>query len=143
LRIRSAASLAANSTLNIDINVNVKHDVRMKISELARTTGASARSLRYYEELGFISPQRRSNGYREYDESAVAVVGTIKTLLDLGLPSALIEQILPCTRGKKVEDQCPSIVDQVVAIRDDMDARAQELLRTRDALSESLTRIGR
>ena len=115
----------------------------MRISELARTTGATARSLRYYEQLGFISPERRSNGYRDYDESAVATVRTIKTLLDLGLPSALIEQILPCTRGKKVEDQCPAIVDQVVALRDDMDARARDLLRTRDALTESLTRIGR
>lgn len=115
----------------------------MKIGELSAVTGASPRSLRYYEQLGFISPERRSNGYREYDESAVTAVATIRTLLDLGVPSALIEQILPCTAGAKVEDQCPGIVDRVVALRDDMDARATELLRTRDALTASLARIGR
>lgn len=115
----------------------------MQIGELSAVTGASARSLRYYEQLGFITPERRSNGYREYDASAVAAVRTVRMLLDLGLPSALIEQVLPCTAGAKVEDQCPGIIDRVVAIRDDMDARAAELLRTRDALTESLARIGR
>ena len=121
----------------------------MQIGDLSRASGASARSLRYYEQLGFIRPERRANGYRDYDESDVETVGTIKMLLDLdldldlGLPTALIEQVLPCTRGRKVEDQCPGIIDQVVAIRDDMDARAQRLLATRDALSESLSRVGR
>lgn len=115
----------------------------MQIGELSAATGASARSLRYYEQLGFITPHRRSNGYREYNDAAVTTVRTIRTLLDLGLPSNLIEQILPCTAGAKVEDQCPRIVDRVVAIRDDMDARATELIRTRDALTESLAHLGR
>ncbi|MDP4334853.1 MerR family transcriptional regulator [Curtobacterium sp. A7_M15] len=130
-------------TLNSDISVKVKRGAAMQIGELSRASGASARSLRYYEQLGFIRPERRANGYREYDASDVETVGTIRMLLDLGLPTALIEQVLPCTRGRKVEDQCPGIVDQVVAIRDDMDARAQRLLATRDALSESLSRVGR
>lgn len=115
----------------------------MKISELSEASGASARSLRYYEQLGFLRPARLSNGYREYDEADVETVGTIRMLLELGLPTALIEQILPCTRGKKVADQCPAIVDKVIAIRDDMDARAQRLLATRDALSTSLAQLGR
>ena len=110
----------------------------MKISELSEVSGASARSLRYYEQLGFIRPDRLSNGYREYDEADVKTVATIKMLLELGLPSALIEQILPCTKGKKVADQCPAIIEQVIAIRDDMDARAHRLLATRDALTASL-----
>lgn len=115
----------------------------MKIGELSRASGASARSLRYYEELGFITPERRSNGYREYSEADVETIANIRMLLDLGLPTALIEQILPCARGAKVADQCPTIVDQVVAIRDDMDERARRLIATRDALSASLAGIGR
>jgi len=113
----------------------------MKISELSAVSGASARSLRYYEELGFISPDRLANGYREYDETDAETVATIKMLLELGLPTALIEQILPCTKGKKVADQCPAIIEQVVAIRDDMDARATKLLATRDALTASLPHL--
>lgn len=113
----------------------------MQISELSQASGASARSLRYYEQLGLIKPERRTNGYREYSKTDVQIVETIKTLLDLGIPTTLIQQILPCTRGTKVADQCPNILDQVVAIRDDMDARARQLLATRDALSESLTHM--
>lgn len=110
----------------------------MKIGELSHATGASARSLRYYEQLGFLQPDRGTNGYRDYAESAVERVGTIKMLLGIGLPSALIEQVLPCAEGAKVEARCPAIADRIVALRDDMDARARELDRMRDALTESL-----
>lgn len=44
----------------------------MKIGELASRVGVSAKTIRYYEEIGLLpEPQRASNGYRDYrDESA-------------------------------------------------------------------------
>jgi DNA-binding transcriptional MerR regulator len=136
-------TITASSRLDIDISVKVKQARDVQISELSRATGASPRSLRYYEQLGFLAPERLGNGYREYDDSAVATVGTIRMLFDLGLPSDLIAQVLPCAQGGKVADVCPGIFDRVAAIRDDMDARAAELLRTRDALTASLATVGR
>jgi len=41
----------------------------MRIGELARRAGASARSIRYYEEQGLLLARRQANGYREYDEA--------------------------------------------------------------------------
>ncbi|WP_157560856.1 MerR family transcriptional regulator [Humibacter albus] len=111
----------------------------MKIGELSSATGASPRSLRYYESLGLISSRRQPNGYREYDSSAAETVGTIKSLLDLGFPTSLIERVLPCTAGAgPIEGDCAAISERVAQIRDEMDAKAQRLLQTRDLLSDYL-----
>jgi DNA-binding transcriptional MerR regulator len=111
----------------------------MKIGELSRATGASPRSLRYYEQLGLISSERQPNGYRDYDTSTVQVVETIKSLLELGFPSSLIERVLPCTGDAgPVEGECAGITARVVEIRDEMDVKARRLIETRDMLTEFL-----
>lgn len=113
----------------------------MRIGELSRATGASPRSLRYYEQLGMISSVRRPNGYREYDDATVTVVDTIKTLLGLGFPSTLIERVLPCTGDAgPLEGECSGILARVTEIRDEMDDKAHRLLATRDALNDFLSR---
>ena len=111
----------------------------MRIGELSRVTDASTRSLRYYEQLGLIASTRQPNGYRDYDESVIATVSTIKALLDLGFPTALIENVLPCTNGGPVGD-CSTIFERVTQIRDEMDSKARRLVQTRDALTAFLAR---
>ena len=39
---------------------------RYSISELAKTAGVSVRTLRYYDQIGLLSPLREENGYRSY-----------------------------------------------------------------------------
>jgi Cu(I)-responsive transcriptional regulator len=43
----------------------------MNISETARRAGLPAKTIRYYEEIGLISPQRSANGYRSFRERDV------------------------------------------------------------------------
>ena len=44
----------------------------MNISEAARLSGLSSKTIRYYEDIGLIAPARRSdNGYRQYEQRAV------------------------------------------------------------------------
>ncbi len=69
----------------------------MRIGELSRQTGASRRAIRYYEQTGLLSSERQANGYREFDETAVETVSTIRTLFELGFPSELVARVLPCT----------------------------------------------
>jgi DNA-binding transcriptional MerR regulator len=140
---RSAACFAVDLTLNSDISVKVKSGKErpVKIGELSRSTGASARSLRYYEQIGLISSERLSNGYRDYDETAAETVETIKSLLDLGFPTTLIERVLPCTgEGAVLSGDCSAITERVTQIRDEMDDKAQRLVKTRDALTSFLER---
>ncbi|MGW2082051.1 MerR family transcriptional regulator [Streptomyces sp. NPDC001939] len=71
----------------------------MRIGELARTTGTTARALRHYEEAGLISSERASNGYRIYDERAVVRVRNIRYLLAAGLTLDDVRVFLPCLDG--------------------------------------------
>lgn len=111
----------------------------MRIGELSRITGASARSLRHYEKLGLIESSREPNGYRDYDHAAVAAVRTIKELLALGFPTPLIEQILPCDGGAKGD--CSALRDRITGIRDDIDEKVRQLTSTRETLTDYLTRV--
>lgn len=68
----------------------------MRIGELAKLTDTSTRALRYYEDEGLIVPARMPNGYREYDEVPRRPRHQIRGLIDTGLPTRIIKQILPC-----------------------------------------------
>ncbi|GAE28693.1 MerR family transcriptional regulator [Alkalihalobacillus hemicellulosilyticus] len=68
----------------------------MKISQLSNKTGASVRSIRYYEKKQLLSSKRLHNGYRVFDESSIERIKTIQLYLGLGLTTEQIENILIC-----------------------------------------------
>jgi len=51
-----------------------------KIGELATLTGATTRTLRYYEELGLLEPIRNTSGQRLYSEDALTRLNFIGEL---------------------------------------------------------------
>lgn len=118
----------------------------MRIGELARLTGASRRLLRYYEEQNLIVPDRGVNGYREYDDRYVDRVKQIRGLLDAGLPTRVIKQILPCLdkpRSIHFPDATPEMLALLTGERDRLTERIQVLTRNRDAMSEYLVEVER
>ena len=109
----------------------------MRIGELAERTGVPARLLRYYEEQGLLTPQRAPNGYRDYGEPLVDRVVQIRGLLDAGLPTRIIKQILPCLgkpREIVVDDADPELLVVLARERDRMTARIHCLVQNRDAI---------
>jgi len=68
----------------------------LRIQEVADEVGLTARSVRYYEELGLLKPAARSEGdYRLYDETDVERLRFIKGLRDdAGFSLAEIAQLL-------------------------------------------------
>ena len=67
----------------------------MKIGELARTTGLSAKTIRFYEAAGLIpDPPRTASGYRAYAEPDVARLAFILKAKRLGLSLDEIKGIL-------------------------------------------------
>ena len=67
----------------------------MLIGELAKKSGFSRDTLRYYEKLGMISPDHRREGnYREYGASAVSILLFIKRTKKLGFTLAEIKGMI-------------------------------------------------
>lgn len=55
----------------------------MNISEVAQRAGLPVKTVRYYEDIGLVSPQRSANGYRSYrarDLHRLAFVGRARSL---------------------------------------------------------------
>ena len=116
----------------------------MRIGELAERTGVSRRLLRYYEEQGLIIPGRTLNGYREYGEAHVDVVLQITGLLDAGLPTRIIAQLLPCLDKPQtiyVPDVTPEMIATLRRERDRLSERIEFLARNRDAIADYLDTV--
>jgi DNA-binding transcriptional MerR regulator len=69
-------------------------DETITIGELGRRTGAAPSALRYYEEIGLLTPPARVSGRRRYGPGAIGVVGVILFLADVGFTLAEIKQLM-------------------------------------------------
>jgi DNA-binding transcriptional MerR regulator len=82
----------------------------MRIGELARRAGTSARTLRYYEQHGLLRARRQPNGYREYDETEVRLAREIRALLAIGFGLEEIRPFVDCLRsGVPARLACPGV----------------------------------
>lgn len=104
----------------------------MRVGELSDRTGASVRSLRYYEECGLISSVRSGSGQRHFDESVVERVLLIRQLLAAGLGTATIADVLPCMADP--ESQTTLLTARLVAERARLSEEIARRIATRDAL---------
>ena len=86
----------------------------MRISELATRTGTTAKTLRFYEESSLLTePARTHNGYRDYDESAIARIQFVRAGQAIGLTLAEIRNLIdirddgtsPCSAATDLLDQ--------------------------------------
>jgi DNA-binding transcriptional MerR regulator len=70
-------------------------DTLYTIGELARRTGLSVRTIRFYSDIGVVPPTRRTEaGYRLYDADAVARLDLVRTLRDLGVDLDTVQRVL-------------------------------------------------
>jgi DNA-binding transcriptional MerR regulator len=111
----------------------------MRIGELSRRTGVSARSLRYYEERGLLESERTLGGHREYPERAVDRVIRIQVLFAAGLDSTVVASVLPCMHdhdGGPNERATSTLAEDLTAERARIDRTIADLQRTRSILDE-------
>jgi MerR family copper efflux transcriptional regulator len=67
----------------------------MTIGDVAKASGVPAKTIRYYEDAGLISPaDRAANGYRVYDERALQLLRFVKRARDLGFSMADVGELL-------------------------------------------------
>lgn len=105
------------------------------IGELARRTGATAKTIRYYESLGLLGDAARSEGgYRVYGEVDAARVRFNRSAKALGLSLAEIKEVVelqahgtrPCGHvGQMLETKLAELdrrIAQLVGFRDELRA---------------------
>lgn len=96
----------------------------MKIGELARKTGLTTKTIRYYEEIELLpKPPRTESGYRVYSEDDVGRLMFIKKARQLGLSLAEAGWVLdirasdqrPCRHVIALLDRKLAEIDSAIA----------------------------
>ncbi|MFH9981461.1 MerR family transcriptional regulator [Streptomyces sp. NPDC017179] len=99
----------------------------LTIGELARITGLTVRTIRYWSDEGALPPVARSTGgYRLYDAASVARLELIRTLRELGLGLADVRGVLAGER---------TVAEVAAAHVAALDAQIRSLKVTRAVLS--------
>lgn len=85
----------------------------LAIGALAAATGVAVSALRYYEQVGLITPVARVGGKRRYDSDAVGRVNFVKRAQRVGFSLDEIRDVLNDTAGTWND----VVVDKLVALR--------------------------
>jgi DNA-binding transcriptional MerR regulator len=115
----------------------------MRIGELARRAGVTARTVRYYEGLGLQPIARReAGGHRQYDDDALARLAKIDWLKRMGLTLDEIAEVIPLyfddqtsTRGRR---RMLALLERRLA---ETEARVEGLLDLREELRGAVERL--
>ncbi len=110
--------------------------VNMKISELASIAQVSVKTIRYYEQIGLLSPPiRTSNGYRHYQEKDIETLVFIRRCRELNIRLDDIKRLVDTQQDPK--SSC-ELVDNIIA---EQLARIQQTQRELALLEQSLAAL--
>lgn len=116
-----------------------EEDIQMKMTrgQLAKQTGLSAATIRYYEEQGILpKPSRGENGYRLYTEDYLVKIKFIKDTKQLGYPLKEIQEVLQLL-GDEIK---PDILrERVLDKIADIDEKVNQFLAIKEALVQLLS----
>lgn len=115
----------------------------MIINELARRTGLTAPTIRFYEQEGLLDARhvrRRENNYRDYGEDAVEQVLMIKEVQAAGFTLAEFKELdAACTRGGRfVTETAAAYLQRKIA---EVARKRVELERVQSYLTEKLAEV--
>jgi len=117
----------------------------MKIGELAKLTGCSVQTIRYYEKEKLLASKRRSEGnFRLYDQSAVEQLTFIKHCRSLDLALSEVRQLIelnqsPDMRCDDVNNMIDNHIEQVEQRMKELEGLRQQLTSLRNSCSNNRT----
>ena len=106
----------------------------MNIGEAARASGLPTKTVRYYADIGLVSPSaRRNNGYRDYGEPEVHKLRFVQRARGFGFSIDDCRELLALYEDR---DRASADVKALALERlDEIDAKMAELQTLRDELS--------
>ncbi len=72
------------SSIQLDRDLREHHLATIPIGELARLTGLSQSTIRYYESQKLLSPPTRKSGWRAFDSDVVERLQVVRMARELG-----------------------------------------------------------
>jgi DNA-binding transcriptional MerR regulator len=117
----------------------------LSIAEVRSLAGISARTLRYYEELGLLpGVRRRAGGRRIYGPDELERLRFISRLKALGLSLAEIKELNAVYGiGGSTRAMLARLDELLARHRADVEARIEELQGLRDEIDAYRDRVGR
>ena len=111
----------------------------MKISDVADRSGLPPKTIRYYEDIGLVSPaSRQGNGYRDYDDRDVQVLRFLKRARGLGFSVSDCRNLLSLYEDR---ERASADVKALAQHRvEEIDRKIAELHTMRDALTHLMER---
>ncbi|WP_270729353.1 MerR family transcriptional regulator [Shimia sp. Alg240-R146] len=107
----------------------------MRIGQVSEVTGVSRDALRFYERQGLIRAERHGNGYRDYSENTVALVGLIRQAQGLGFSLNEIGSLLRGMGSGMSQGDLEAVLREKL---DEIDARMVALGQLRDVVATRL-----
>lgn len=89
-----------------------------KINEISTLYNIGKDSLRYYEEIGILKPERDTNGYRLYSIQDIWKLNIIKDLRNLNMPMEVIKDYL---ENKTLENTLDILDEEITIINEKME----------------------
>jgi DNA-binding transcriptional MerR regulator len=107
----------------------------MRIGELAKATGTSPKTLRFYEDAGLLTPaERTANGYRQFTAEAVDRLDFIRRGRAAGLTLAQIRDVIELRDGGTTP--CRHVNGLLSSRLADLDRRIAELQALRETVAQ-------
>jgi len=115
----------------------------VRIGDFARLGGTNLRTLRYYEQLGLMSPTARSDGgFRYYRRSDLNRLRMIRDLQALGLELSGIGELMDTRRGPSESAEMLARVHSALIERQRLiDEHMAHLVEEREHVSEALAKL--
>ena len=111
----------------------------MRIGELARRSGLTVKTLRFYEDAGVLTePAREPSGYRDYEARALTRLQFVRAAQAAGLTLAEVRQIITIREG--TGPPCAHVTALLDRRLADLDERIAELTTMRSEVRRLRTR---
>src|SRR6266542_3679465 len=114
--------------MNVGGGELIRRSPGITIGQLATYAGVTIKAVRHYHQRGLLEePPRDSSGYRRYTAEHAIDLVKIKTLAEAGVPLARVKELLGADPDR--------FAAAIAEVDRNLQARAEELLRTRERIA--------
>ncbi|UMZ74357.1 MerR family transcriptional regulator [Natranaerofaba carboxydovora] len=111
----------------------------IRIGDLAKMAGVSTRTIKYYEEIGLISPaDRSSGGFRYYTSDDLIKIKVIRNLQEMDYPLSQIKEFFSIRNSSDSGNEAASkVLENLEEQVEEIDQKIQEYKQLKKEIMET------